>query len=455
VKLAAVAITAALAGVASASPGAVVRVAGPDQDALPSHGPRDALVTIELFFQPWTSSRRPEYKLIEKLAAAHPSRVRVIYRLIKASSSSRLHYAGLEAYAEGKFDAFMTELNKQPSPNLTDPQLFQLCKAAGMDPQQLALVIANPPAAFDRVLEDDQRRMRQRVRGVTLPAVLINGQLLRLADIAKPADLERAYTVAKDAALDLLDRGVAPSGLAAAFEAQAAPNPLDISVSVGQLDDGADEVPNEPVLAAPALDLRGMPTLGPADAAVTIAVLCNPTSIHCQSALRAATTAQEVFVDRVRVVWAPFFDVGRDDAADLGLLADAALCAERVGTSIDDFTSPASPGWQWVENVQATAASKHRRVPADQLLVEVSDKLHVDHEAFAACRARQAGAAIRWIERARHAGVRASPSTVIGGRIYPSIAATDELQRLVAAELEPGDCDGCLRLETIAPAGRP
>jgi hypothetical protein len=97
---------------------------------------------------------------------------------------------------------------------------------------------------------------------------------------------------------------------------------------------------------------------------------------------------------------------------------------------------------------------RHRRVPAEQLLEKVTDKLHVDKATFATCRARQAGAAIAWIEGARHAGVRTSPSTVVGGRIYPSITDPSALQQLVEAELQPGDCTGCLHLDDFAPTWR-
>jgi hypothetical protein len=94
---------------------------------------------------------------------------------------------------------------------------------------------------------------------------------------------------------------------------------------------------------------------------------------------------------------------------------------------------------------------QHRRIPVEQMLDKVADKLHVDKQAFATCRAAQAGTAIKWIEAARHAGVRTSPSTVVGGRIYPSITDNNALPQLVGAELEPGDCPGCVHLDDYAP----
>jgi hypothetical protein len=376
-----------------------------------------------------------------------------VYRIIKGTGTSRLHYAALEAHAEGKFDAFMDAINKSRTPTFTDQALLELAKSVDIDDQQLAIVLSNPPLAYDRVLEANLRRLRRKVRGGSTPAVLINGRVPRVA-LGSPNDLEREYRNALDEAMDLLDRGADPQRLPEAFEAKAAPNPLEIVVPTGNTDDTVDDVPAEPPLATPALDLHGMPSLGFVDAPVTIAVLCSPASLNCAAAMRAARAAQDVFTDAVRVVWAPYFDVGREDAGDLGLLSDAALCAEKVGTSSDDFESPSSQGWRWVESMLGEITLRHRRLPADQLLEKVSDKLQVDKAAFAACRASRAGSAIAWIETARHAGVRTSPSTVVGGRIYPSITDAAALQQLVLAELQPGDCHGCLHLDDFAPTWR-
>jgi hypothetical protein len=431
-------------------PGEVVRVEHHAPDALPSRGPRTAPVTIEVFLQPIQSSRRQEIAIVDKLQAKHPSRIRVIYRVVKASGTSRLHYAVLEAYAEGKFDAFMAALNNPSLVRaLTDQALLDLGKSVGMDPEQLASAITNPPSGYDHVLEVNQHRHDVKAHGAGYPMILVNGKLPH--NWSSVTDLEAEYLIAKDAADDLLDRGADPRLLPQAFEQTTAPNPLDLNVPVGNTDDTLDDVPAIPPLATPALDLRGMPSVGAPNAQVTIAVLCSPASLNCATALKAAHRAQELYADAVRIVWAPFFDVTREDAADLGFLSDAALCAEKLGTSSEDLDSPGSQGWRWVETMLGESTVRHRRIPVEQMLDKVADKLHVDKQAFATCRAAQAGTAIKWIEAARHAGVRTSPSTVVGGRIYPSITDYMSLQQLVGAELEPGDCPGCVRLDDYAP----
>ena len=423
---------------------------------MPSHGPKNALVTIELFFRPFVESRQAAFKAIEHFQAEHPSRVRIVYRVMKLPSSARLNYAALEANAEGRFDQFLDELDNQQTASLTDAQLLAVAHAAGLDDGQLAEVLKNAPPEFDRILDANARRYAQRFHNHQ-PGVLINGEFLPSSDINKPAELEHAYEDARERALDLLDRGVEPSELAQAFETQAAPNPLLTQIQVNSPDDTIGEMPSSPLLASPPLDLTGLPSLGASTARTVIAVLCIPSTSAsgCRAALSAARKVQDTYADRVRVVWAPFFDVTREDAAELGILADATLCAERVGASVSDFGSPTSPGWDWLQATIEEISRFHRRVTAERVLADLAPLLHVDEAAFATCRAHQAGTAIRWVEAAVRAGVHASPSTVVGGRIYPPITDPNTLQQLVAAELEPsGDCDGCLRLDTIVPAWR-
>jgi len=77
-------------------------------------------------------------------------------------------------------------------------------------------------------------------------------------------------------------------------------------------------------------------------------------------------------------------------------------------------------------------------VPPDKIVDHMAERLRVDKRTFATCRAQVAGTSIAWIEAARRAGVRVTPSTVVGGRIYGPITDHNTLQLLVEAELAPG-----------------
>jgi len=422
---------------ASAPKGGVVQVEHRDPSALPSRGPLNALVTVEVFFTPGQSSRVQAYRNLERLQASHPTRIRLVYRIVTSGGQTRTPYAALQAHAEGKFFELMDALNAARA--LTDKDLFDLAKKVGMDPDRLAQAIARPPRAYDDVLEANELRRKQRIHGSPpLPSVLFNGRVPSQPLNAGP-DLEREYKIAKDLALELLDRGADRGSLSEALDELGEPT-QDIIVSPGATDEDLGDDPGDPVLASPPLELRGLPSYGPGEPATTIVVLCSPTSQNCVQPMRAARNIRDWYPESVRVVWAPYFDLTREDAAELSLLADGALCAERIGVTLEErdatFGNAASPGWRWVEAV--LSEHKSRRVTPDKILDKVAEKLRVDRRAFATCRAQVAGTSIAWIEAARRAGVRVTPSTVVGGRIYGPITDHNTLQLLIEAELAPG-----------------
>jgi protein-disulfide isomerase len=422
--------------------GSVMRIEHRDPTALPSRGPTNALVTVEVFFTPMPSARRDQYRHLERLQANHPSRVRIVYRILKGSMA-RFPYAALHAYSEGKFFEFIDALNNA-NRSLDDKALLELGKKIGLDPERLAVAISRPPDAYDELLDANQRRFRQRTEGnPSLPAVLFNGRWPRSASLVNMSaeTVAAEYLTAKDAAQDLIDRGVARTELAAAFD-QIITLPEEIEVQAGATDLELEDLSPEPRLALPPLSYAGLPSHGPAHAPLTIAVLCSPTSTNCNAPLSTAQKTADIYPDQVRVVWAPYYDVGSDDAADLGVLADAALCAERDGgRSIerDDTWAPSdSPGWRWVREVLAHTHSRQRARTMDDMLDKIVGRLSVEPRAFATCRARLAGTSIAFIEAARRAGVRSTPATIVNGRIYGPINDPRTLQRLVQAELAPG-----------------
>jgi hypothetical protein len=426
--------------VTGAPKGGVVVVEHRDPAALPSRGPVNALVTIELFFAPGAQiSRVNGYRNLERLQANHPSRIRLIYRVVKSGGQTRVPYATLHAHAEGKFFEFMDAINVGRM-NPDNRELFEIAKKIGLDPDRVAQVIAKPPTAYDLVLDANERRRSQRIRGQSaLPSALFNGRAptTSLSSLSM-ADLEREYNAARELAEELLDRGADRGSLAAAFDDQTH-MPDEIVVNPGPTDEDIGDDIGPAVLATPPLDLRGMPSYGPLEAATTIAILCSPVSSNCAQPMRAARIIQELYPDAVRVVWAPYFDFTREDAADLSMLGDAAICAEKIGITVEreaDFAGAGSPGWRWVEGM--FAENNRRRTAPDKIIDNVAKKLRVDASTFATCRAQIAGTSVAWSESARRAGVRVTPSTVVGGRIYGPITDRSTLQLLVEAELAPG-----------------
>jgi hypothetical protein len=376
-------------------------------------------------------------RLLAQLQDRHPTRIRLVYRILKSGSVLLVPSAALEAHAEGKFFALMDELGKLRT-WLKKDDLLELARKVGVDPQRLAR--ATEFEHYRDVLEANQRRF-ERLHAGTTPSVLFNSVAPKLSlAAATQADLDREYDLAYGRALDKLDRGFAIDQLTTAFDQDAMRDAQPLVMSSGSIDDDTLRSAVDHPLATPPLALDGLPSFGKPGvaAAVPIVVLCRPSDVACGNLLRVVEPEMRLYPDEVRVVWAPWFDVGREDAADLTLLGDAALCAEAIGSNQGELTT--SPGWVWVREMYAQSTRSHgKRLPADRLIDAVATKLDVDSRALSACRARMASTTLTWIAAARRSGVpRTSSAVVIGGRIYDGLTDQTLIHELVEAELAPG-----------------
>jgi hypothetical protein len=418
-------------------PGQADRIEYRDPAAAPSRGPAHALVTIELFLVPGPNLPTGLLALLQQLQDRHPTRIRLVYRILKSGSAVLVPSAALEAQAEGKFFELMTELTKQRTV-LKKEDLSELTRRIGVDPQR-----ATQAYKLERYLDalDANQRRFERLHAGTTPSVLFNAKPASVAlSTVSAGDLERDYQAAYDRAIDKVDRGFAADQLGDAFDDEAMLGTQPIVPAAALRDDDTERGPREHPLASPPLRLAGLPSFGQpgVDAAVPIAVLCRPNDASCGNLLRVVEPEMRLYPDDVRIVWAPWFDVGRDDTAELTLLGDAALCAEAIGSNGGELTT--SPGWAWVKEMYAQSGRSHgKKLPADKLIDAVALRLELDGRALSACRARIAGATLEWIAAARRAGVsHGSAAVVIGGRIYDGLTDQTLIHELVEAELAPG-----------------
>ena len=433
IRRALLALALAAARPAAANPGHVERVEHHDVASAPSRGPLDALVTIEVFFVPGSSSTQLLRRL-QALQAKHPSRIRLVYRVVASGGQVMVPSALLEAHAQGHFFEMLDAIQSRTT-RVDRPALIEMATRVGLDIHRVVAAMTHGPEALD----DNAARLRRFHRQTN--EALFNGvPLARSPAAATDGDLETAYKATLERAEDMIDRGADPRALSDAFEQEALAS-VDVEVQPsGETDDDVDVEPTDPPLATPPLELTGLPTFGRPDAPIPIVLMCSPVSAKCRGGLDRAMDVQRVYPELVRVVWAPWYDVARPDAVDLGLLADAALCAEVVGTAASTESEVSSSGWRWVTGVlDATYARRGRRVPALDTIDQVAKALHVDEHAFAACRAEYAGTAVERVAAARHSGVRGAPTLMVGGRLYlRGLPDAGQLQRLVEGELAPG-----------------
>jgi len=444
--LVAAVVLAAMPPALAAPGGQVVRVEHYDPSTTPARGPTNALVTVELFFAPSVtgSTRLPAYRHLEALQQRHPTRVRIIYRIVQRGANPpgpQLPTLALEAYAQGKFFEFIAAVHAQRM-SMTRDQMLELGRKVGLDPQRAERAIVDD--RYHEVIDANERRL-ERLRGATSPMVFFNSKPARssLSSMSE-ADYESAYLEAYDRAREMLDKGIDRKDLLDAFDAEVLQALQPLVITAGPTDEDLESESTEHPLASPPLALDGLPSFGKPDAMapVPVILLCRPNDATCNQTMRVLNRVHNTYRGEIRLVWAPWFEVAREDAAELTLLGDAALCAERVGSSPDDLD--ASPGWQWVTEAYTQLSRAHgRRISPDKLIDNVSAKQHVDSRQLSACRAHLASTTLDWIEAARQSGVKSSPSIVIGGRIYPGLNDPNVIQQLVEAELAPGVLGRC------------
>jgi protein-disulfide isomerase len=422
---------------AKPAPGQVERVEYHDPATPPTRGPSYAPVTIEVFFVPGPTMPANALRLLQQVQQRHPKRSRLVYRILKSGALFLVPSAMLEAHAEGKFFEMMDELGKQRTA-LRKEDLLELARKAGVDPQRVAL--ATQSEYYSDLLEANQRRF-DRLHAGNTPSVLFNG---RPTKVGLPgftaAELDREYQAAYDRALDKLERGFTPGTLPEAFDGEVMLGTQPPVTTAGTPDDDPDRSPADHPLASPPLQLEGLPSFGKpgVTATVPVIVLCRPNDAACNNLLRVVEPEMRLYPEDVRIVWSPWFDVNREDAVDLTLLGDAALCAEVVGSNQGELTT--SPGWVWVKEMYAQFTRNRGPKPtADKLIDAVATKLDIDVRVLSACRATMAGSTLGWVAASRHAGVpRSNIAVVIGGRIYEGLTDQALIHALVEAELAPG-----------------
>ena len=417
----------------------VVRVEHRPADQNPSLGPEDAPVTAELFFVPGNGESNRAYRKLIELQSRHPRRLRVVFRVIWRQAQVVVPLAALEAYAQGKFDAFMEAILARREGTVRREHLPAVAKAAGLDVVRLerALERAVDPEALPEPLRaNERRRLRRAASNPQVPDVLFNGeQVSEQLSALDVDDLERFYTRAWDEAQELLADGVPVERLVDAAERLHAHEWAITDYPAGQIDDpepGWSAPEGAPPLLGRPLELEGLPSEGSPDAPVTMVLACNLRYVSCRQQLELAAKIHDQYPEEVRLVWYPWYDTSVEGNEEAPRLHAAALCAEQQGE-----------GWRWITETSRTIARHRGEDSVTQLIDSVAGVAGIDRAALDACLGEEgtnAAAVDARVRAAIAAGIDHSPSIVLGGRVYVGGFNADwrAAAVLVDAELAPG-----------------
>ena len=374
----------------------------------PSKGSDDPLVTIIEFADyqcPYCDkARAPLDAAVEKFGED----VRLIYKHFPLPGHNMALPAAKAAWAahqQGKFWEMHADLYAAKS---SVKEIATRAAAMGMDQDQFVRDYTSPAAA--KAVDDDM--LAGAKLGVTgTPVFYVNGH--RYVGYRDAGQWTEVLEYELDLAERLMDSGTPRSEVYAAFMSGAIqqrraedPNPPSPPPQPGGLD---------PDLVYP-VDVEGLPTLGPADALVTVAVFSD---FQCPFCSRIAPTLHELVEQEedVRVVFIQLPIPSHPQARDA---AKASLAAERQGKF-----------WEMHDKLFASQDSLRT---AD--FAAFAAELGLDVETFAADLADPAIEARIEADLAmsREIGIRSTPSTFVNGHYVRGAVPLSTLREAVAAQ---------------------
>jgi protein-disulfide isomerase len=174
----------------------------------------------------------------------------------------------------------------------------------------------------------------------------------------------------------------------------------------------------EPPLPLTRISVGDSPTQGPPDAPVTVVEFSDYTCSACRQAHETTLALRDAFQGKIRWV---FKDFPLDRHKSARRLAEAARCARDQGLF-----------WEYQDLLFMGGGD-----PDDSQLVAYAVELGMEAEPFERClkSGRHVAGILEDIRSAEEAGVEATPTFIINGRIRPGTPDPEAFRRLIEAEL--------------------
>ncbi|MBI4511549.1 MAG: thioredoxin domain-containing protein [Deltaproteobacteria bacterium] len=385
----------------------------------PATGPKHAPVTVEVFCAHLYRQCRDVYRVLAELSKRHPTRLRVVYRLIALNFQDAALFAeaALEAWAQGRFLEFQKLVHEQQGA-LARKDLERLASQAGLD-----------MAAVRTALADQRHRPQLEYNDLwatrlgvdRTPALVWNGRL-RATAIHVDA-YEQLYDEAHAEARKLLDRGVAATRLYPVLlrrsSRQGGEHALDstpanspTSQATGNIDLHAPRV---------TIALGGAPSRGPEGAEVTILVFSDFQCAYCAYLQRSLRRAEEAYAGHVRLVYKHFPMASNTESR---LAAEAAACAQLQGQfwPFHDrlFQAPTRLSRSALLRVAADIGLEPGRFLEDLETGRCAEQVDAD------------------IAQAKTLGVVQAPTLFVNGLRLPGTRNFEDLRLILDEELRPG-----------------
>lgn len=405
--------------------------------AVPVWGLALAPVTIDFFYNPMDYRLPALWTKLRQLSSDHPHRLRIRHHLLP--EGQWLAETALEAHDQGRFFELMEEVVVNSAMRSNPHRREELCARAGID-------FARAERAdvegwhVDR-LERAKALMRRRRVTHNPMALLFNGAQTQEPPWQLDGDeLEAAYDAAHDRAIEMLDRGVPARELYQRLVRQ-----VDIERPVPRVHtgavDGFQSDRHTPLRDPRPVRLGRLASRGhrrgPDNARAVVHFFCSMQSRLCGTTGFQLEEVRKDLEDEVAVVFHDLYDETDSRQPGAGNVHQMLRCAEEQG---DYWTV-------WDLQIARISGLAPRHIDSEQILA-IANGAEMDGDRLVDCvaRGRHKRAVEADVAAARAAGIKRTPSLVIGGVLYQGTMGIEGIRALLLEQLRPG------LLEQWAPA---
>ncbi len=399
----------------------------------PVLGPRVAPVTIDFFLNLGSSQSRVIHDYLTTLRKRHPHRVRVIYRLVTTERYRKLSVGALEAATQHRFEAFLQAAFARRRTPSSPEQVAALSREAGVAHHRV-IAAWHSDGGYHQVL--DRNNIERKSLVDSTPGLLFNGAHVGRASRMNFEQIEAHYRDALAEARQVLARGISldtlyPYMVRSRIAGEDGNMPPYLPGAVDGLSPSeARDLDSHNGRVVSLQSLAPEHSQGPMDAPVVIHIFCNFLSANCALLKTSIERLRSQRPHTLRLVFHHLLPADSTSHHELMTIHQAAECA----AAQHNF-------WRFYDRAyQNRLPRQQRRRVIDEEVLGIARTIGLDEARFQRC---MVDPAVREhvhqrVEIARAAGIRFTPSLVIGGRLYLGLKAVPDLRRLVDAERMPG-----------------
>ena len=417
----------------------------------PTIGPKDALVTIEIYGDLSDSRTEGFHEAALAIHRQHPQRVRIIYRLTSyAGTWKPTIETAFEAFRQHHFFQYAEKIYaSNAAPGLLEAE--SVFTALDLDLGGLHEAITSQKS---RVIAEGNFSLARRRNVRSIPGLTINGQAYGRRILRNPKELELAFQRAQKRARQLLDRGIQRQtlypeilrwGLAArslprlrtgrvnrVTTFSAAQRRAKASSPTDALSTSQEIARAAKFGASPTYSYGFPPIKGKVSPVIHIDFFCHFLSRNCASVFKDLKSIQKAFPTEVEIAFVPWADKYLEGHKAVVEVHAMSVCLAEIGKFWDfvNFQFGRLYQRQFTQSALTSGA----------LASQIAKILGIPPKTLQRCaRSTKHRQAVKdAFRKGAKAGVRVAPMLLIAGKQYFGTQSQADLLKLINYHLGPG-----------------